>query len=94
MAGLPSHIAQMVALIRAEDLAAAWGYAGANNAFRDFCAKIGIKHVPGRPGWYDPRHVRHRLDAVQGLDAAFPPAQQQQPISLVEKRRARIGASA
>lgn len=92
MAELHPEIRQLIMLIRAEELADAWGYAGANTAFRDFCAKSGIKHVPGRPGWYDPRHVRHRLDALQGLDAAF--ASAQPPLSLVEKRRARIGASA
>jgi len=92
MAELHPEIRQLITLIRAEDLAAAWGYAGANTAFRDFCARSGIRPVPGRPGWYDPRHVRHRLDALQGLDTTFAPAQQ--PLSLVEKRRARIGASA
>lgn len=88
MAELHPQILQMVALIRAEDLAAAWGYAGANSAFRDFCAKNGIKPVPGRPGWYDPCYVRHRMNAVQGIT---PPTAAAQPPSLVEQRRARNG---
>lgn len=82
------HFAQMIGLIRAEDLAVLWGYAGANTAFRDFCAKMGIKPIPGRPGWYDPHHIRQRLDAVQGIGA---PAAQAQSLSLVEQRRARNG---
>lgn len=87
MAELHPQILQMVALIRAEDLAVAWGYAGANSAFRDFCAKNGIK--PVRPGWYDPCYVRHRMNAVQGI---APMASTAQPLSLVEQRRARNGA--
>ncbi|SIT81919.1 hypothetical protein [Pontibaca methylaminivorans] len=85
---LHPHIVQMIGLIPAEDLAASWGYAGANNAFRDFCVKMGIK--PVRPGWYDPHHVRHRLDAAQAITP--PVATTSAPaLSLVEQRRLRIG---
>lgn len=89
MADLHPQIIPMIALVRAEELAAAWGYSGVNAAFRGFCAKLGIQHVPGRPGWYDPCLVRHRLNAVQGM-LPLSTANGQQ-ISLVEQRRARIG---
>lgn len=85
-----STFAHMIGLISAADLAAEWGYAGPNDAFRVFCAKLGIKPVPGRPGWYDPHHVRHRLDAVQGI--AAPATNDRAGLSLVEQRRARNGA--
>lgn len=85
---IATPIIQMIGLIPAEDLASAWGYTSANNSFRDFCARMGIK--PIRPGWYDPHHVRARLDAAQGLGMvkAADPAQP----SLVEQRRIRNGA--
>lgn len=54
-------------LISADDLARRLGYAGANNAFREWCASMGIRPVPGRKGIYDPVHVRWRLDVMQGL---------------------------
>lgn len=82
------QVVQMIALIRAEDLAEAWGYSGPNSAFRDFCSKMGVKHIPGRPGWFDPKHIRHRLDAVQGIGAQAAAAP---TLSLVEQRKARNG---
>ncbi len=81
-----------IQLISAEDLARRLGYAGANNAFRDWCAQVGIKPVPGRRGFYDPVAVRRRLDVVQGLADATPDGAR--PMSLVEKRRARRGGAA
>ncbi|WP_323716229.1 hypothetical protein [Paracoccus aminovorans] len=89
MAVLPPHFAQMIGLIRAEDLAEEWGYAGANSAFRNFCAKLGLRHVPGRPGWFDPKHVRQRLDAAQGMEILVPPRGADGAASLVAQRRAR-----
>lgn len=89
MAGLPSHFSQLIVLIRAEDLAEEWGYAGANSAFRSFCAKLGLRHVPGRPGWFDPKHVRGRLDAAQGLEVLTPQRGVDGATSLVAQRRAR-----
>ena len=82
-----STFVQMIGLISAADLAAEWGYAGTNDAFRAFCAKLGIRPVPGRIGWYDPHHVRHRMDAVQGID--MPVAKAADRLSLVEQRKAR-----
>lgn len=92
MAVLPPHFAQLIGLIRAEDLAEEWGYAGANSAFRNFCAKLGLRHVPGRPGWFDPKHVRQRLDAAQGMEILTPPRGADGNASLVAQRRARIAS--
>ncbi|WP_323015991.1 hypothetical protein [Devosia sp.] len=89
MAVLPSQFRQMIGLIRAEDLAEEWGYAGANSAFRNFCAKLGLRHVPGRPGWFDPKHVRQRLDAAQGMEILTPSRGPDGAPSLVSQRRAR-----
>ena len=82
--------AEKIGLISGADLALQWGYAGPNNAFRDFCTKLRITHVPGRPGWYDPHLIRRRMDEAQGLLQA--PSTGNQPLSLVEQRRARHGA--
>ena len=79
-----------IRLIRSEELAAQMGYEGVNNAFRDWCAKLGITPVPGRRGIYDPVLVRRRLDEAQGLiggNASSTPA----TMTAVEKRRARRG---
>lgn len=92
MAVLPSHFAQMIGLIRAEDLAKEWGYAGANSAFRNFCAKLGLRYVPGRPGWFDPKHVCLRLDAAQGMEILVPSRGADDAASLVAQRRARNAA--
>lgn len=95
--GDASHrpFADLIGLILADDLATLWGYAGANNAFRDWCRKMNIHPVPGRPGWYDPRLVRHRLDQLQGLTPPPKPAgedkQDSPKPSLVDQRRARNG---
>lgn len=92
--GDASHrpFADLIGLISADDLAALWGYAGATNAFRDWCRKMKIHPVPGRPGWYDPRLIRQRLDEAQGLAAPPKPAEAApaKP-SLVDLRRARNG---
>lgn len=89
MSALPSHFAQMIGLIRAEDLAEEWGYASTNSAFRNFCAKLGLRHVPGRPGWFDPKHVRQRLDAAQGMQILTSSLGSDIAASLVAQRRAR-----
>lgn len=86
-----------IGLISANDLSELWGYAGPNNAFREFCSKLSISHVPGRPGWFDPRLVRHRMNEAQGLHSAVVAATTSNsataPLSLVEQRRARRGTS-
>lgn len=82
-------IAGMIGLVPAADLAGLLGFSGPNDAFRSFCAEKGIR--PIRKGWYDPHHVRARLNAVQGLAAM---TQAHEPVlSLVEQRRARRGAA-
>lgn len=87
-----------IGLISASDLSTLWGYAGPNSAFREFCTKLSISHVPGRPGWYDPRLVRHRMNEAQGLHSAAFAASvtggaSSASLSLVEQRRARRGTS-
>lgn len=82
-------IADLIGLVSAADLAKLWGYAGPNDAFRVFCCRIGVTHIPGRPGWYDPQLVRRRMDVAQGLAVAGNP---EPALSLVEQRRARRGA--
>lgn len=91
MAARPPALADLIGLVSSADLAELWGYAGPNDAFRVFCNRIGVTHVPGRPGWYDPRLVRRRMDEAQGLISEAKAAEG--GASLVEKRRARRGAA-
>lgn len=82
-------------LISGDELASLMGYDGVTGRFRAWCRELGIKAVPGRTNVYDPKHVRERLDAAQGManspqtvaGASPEPVQ----LSLVEKRRARLG---
>lgn len=85
-----STVYDLIRLIPAAELAACWGYSGPTDSFRKFCARAQIRPVPGRAGWYDPQHIRDRLDKVQGIDA---PAQDRPgaSLSLVEQRRLRNG---
>lgn len=83
--------ADLIGLISAADLAALWGYAGVNSAFRDFCAKLHISPVPGRPGWYDPRLVRRRMDEAQGLAMLPTLASAEREMTALERRKARNG---
>lgn len=76
-----------IQLIATPELASLFGYSEPSASFYGFCRRTGISPVPGRRGWYDPKLVRARLDAVQGLtemvrDAVSKP-------SLVAQRRAR-----
>lgn len=83
--------ADRIGLISAAELAKLWGYAGPNDAFRVFCNKLSISNVPGRPGWFDPSLVRHRMNEAQGLSSAEGAVGS--GLSLVEQRRARRGTS-
>jgi hypothetical protein len=78
----PSHIQ----LIPTPELALLFGYSEPSASFYDFCRRTGIAPVPGRRGWYDPKLIRARLDAVQGISAAEREATSQP--SLVAQRRA------
>jgi hypothetical protein len=79
-----------VRLVKGADLADAFGYSRPNGAFHGFCAAIGITPVPGRRDIYDPRLVRLRLDAVQGIGSASGRIDQPDTgPSLVERRKAR-----
>ena len=85
-----SPVHDMIRLVSAAEVAACLGYSGPNDSFRKFCASAQIRPVPGRVGWYDPRHIRDRLDKVQGIDA---PTQDRPGASLsfVDLRRLRNG---
>ncbi|ULB09555.1 hypothetical protein ORIO_06405 [Cereibacter azotoformans] len=83
--------ADLIGLISAADLAALWGYSGPNSAFRDFCAKMRISPIPGRPGWYDPRLVRRRMDEAQGLAMLPAPPVAEREMTPLERRKARNG---
>lgn len=81
---------ETIRLISATDLANAFGYSSANDAFRVWCHALMITPVPGRRGWYDPRLVRRRLDQAQGLQVSMSDGGLH--ASLVMQRRARNGA--
>ncbi len=76
-----------IQLIPTPELASLFGYNEASASFYDFCRRTGIAPVPGRRGWYDPKLVRARLDAVQGMTEAMRDAVSKP--SLVAQRRAR-----
>ncbi|HRO27396.1 hypothetical protein [uncultured Amaricoccus sp.] len=77
-------------LVTGEELARAMRFeGGVTSAFRDWCRKFGIKTVPGRNNVYDPKHVRERLDAAQGMSRPQAAADAPTKPSLVEQRRAR-----
>jgi len=73
------------------ELIAVMQFDGSINAFRTWCRKIGIKSVPGRRGVFDPKLVRHCLDAAQELTPSIAANTENPPLSLVEQRRARRG---
>lgn len=76
-----------IQLIPTPELAELFGYNEPSASFYDFCRRTGIAPVPGRRGWYDPKLVRARLDAVQGMTEAMHEAVSKP--SLVALRRAR-----
>jgi hypothetical protein len=76
-----------IQLIPTPKLALLFGYSEPSASFYDFCRRTGIAPVPGRRGWYDPKLIRARLDAVQGISEAER-EEALQP-SLVAQRRAR-----
>jgi hypothetical protein len=78
-------------LMTGEELAEAFRFSGVTNAFRKWCAEIGVASVPGRKNLYDPKHVRDRLDAIQGLQSQTNNPDISVSMSLVEKRRIRRG---
>ena len=78
-----------IGAVSGDDLARAYGYAGATDAFRNWCRTLSISPVPGRPGYYDPKLVRMRLDAAQGMSPANGPATS--VLDPLETRRLRNG---
>lgn len=76
-----------IQLIPTPELALLLGYNEPSASFYDFCRRTGIAPVPGRRGWYDPKLIRARLDAVQGISAAEREVATHP--SLVAQRRAR-----
>jgi hypothetical protein len=86
---LPEPVAQAVAaitLIPERELARAFGFKQVSWKFRDFIAQAGIEPVPGRPGFYDAKIVRARLDAIQQQ-----PGESAAPMSLTQQRKRRNG---
>ncbi|MZR15408.1 hypothetical protein GQE99_20540 [Maritimibacter sp. DP07] len=80
-----------IGLMTGEQLAQAMLFSGASQSFRNWLKRAGIEPVPGRRGIYDPKHVRARLDAIQGLPSDDAKGQGADVVSLVEARRARRG---
>jgi len=76
-----------IQLIPTPELALLFGFGEPSASFYDFCRRTGIAPVPGRKGWYDPKLIRTRLDAVQGINAVERDAESRS--SLVTQRRAR-----
>jgi len=76
-----------IQLIPTPKLALLFGYNEPSASFYDFCRRTGIAPVPCRRGWYDPKLIRTRLDAVQGISATEREAESQ--LSLVAQRRVR-----
>lgn len=85
-------IFSMIGLIHKNELSEVLGYSGPNSSFHRWCSTMGIKHVPGRPGFYDPHLVRHRLNQSQGIAGATSiGGRERTEMTLVEQRRARNG---
>lgn len=80
-------IHNQIELIPTPQLALMFGYSEPTTSFYDFCRRTGISPVPGRRGWYDPKLVRTRLDAAQGI--CEPDRELELQPSLVAQRRAR-----
>lgn len=80
----------MIEFVSAGELAEKFGFAGANDGFRSFCRQLGIQPIRRNPHYFDPIHVRARLDAAQGLEARQGGIEQGR--DLVDARRARRAA--
>lgn len=80
----------MIEFVSAGELAEKFGFAGANDGFRSFCRQLGIQPIRRNPHYFDPIHVRARLDAAQGLQRQNQNGDQER--DLVELRRARRAA--
>ena len=80
----------MIEFVSAGDLAQKFGFARANDGFRSFCRQLGIRPIRRNPHYFDPIHVRARLDAAQGLERHTPNSERER--DLVELRRARRAA--
>lgn len=87
---LESALHDQLHLITGDELAAQLRFSGVTSGFRAWCNRCGIKPVPGRRNLYDPKHVRARLDELQGI-APLTVDFQAPPLSLTEQRRARLG---
>lgn len=83
--------AQSIELVSSEDLAVAFGFAAPHDAFRGFCRNLGIAPVRRNPNFYDPKHVRIRLDQAQGL--SLENTEKTAEKSYVKQRRERRGAA-
>lgn len=83
---LVAQALENIVFVPERDLAEAFGFKRVCWQFKEFLAYHGIEPVPGRPGYYDPKVVRKRLDEAQPeLNKS------EAPISLTEERRKRRG---
>lgn len=80
-----------ITLLSAQELAISQGFSSANDSFRMYLKNAGITPVPHRRGYFDPKHVRARLNSIQGLHDDRVASTDTQPTSLVKMRRARLG---
>ncbi len=80
--GNPGHF-----WVEINKLAERFGYAGPNDAFRNFCRELGIRPARRNPHYFDTKHVRLRPDATQNIPSATNLPQQE--VDLVAQRRAR-----
>lgn len=80
-----------VDLISAKELAGRLGFARPGDAFRAFCCRLGIHPIRRNPHYYDPAHVRFRLDQAQEIGMTnVQPKGRHAKLSLVEQRRNRL----
>lgn len=79
-----------IQLVSSDDLASAFGFAGANDSFRSFCRDLGIRPIRRNPNYYDTKHVRVQLDLAQGLSANLAPGNDE--VDLIARRRSRLAA--
>lgn len=81
--------------IPAEVLAQRFGFGvdeAGLKAFKSWTSRVGIRTAPKRPGFYDPKAVRERLDAFHQTTPehdAGPAVPSEEPVNLTEQRRLR-----
>jgi hypothetical protein len=82
-------LSDLVTVVTDEELAVALRFEPGSGRFREWLKLMSIKPLPGRRGVYDLRHVRHRLDVMQGMADAKTSAMPAAELSPLEKRKLR-----